>query len=80
MSNFIKWMSFNVALSYLLLLLTFTLGYWFGTKCVTGSEGCLTSYSGGTVYSAGNALLIIFSLVIPAVNLNQLIVSFEKIA
>lgn len=72
-------MAWSTGIAFGFLVISFTLGYWFGTKCVAGAEGCLTSTANQNTYSAGDALLIVFSLVMPSLNFNQIIISIEKL-
>ena len=63
----------------LVVYLAFTLSYWYGAECVFDSEKCPQSIS-TQPYTAGVVIKIFYALIIPAVSMNQLTPSFEKIA
>ena len=65
--------------SILALYLGFTLCYWYGSECVFNSSKCPQSISTGP-YTAGVVIKIFYALLLPALSLNQLTPSLEKIA
>ena len=52
---------------------------WYGGQCVFNNSACPQSIS-SRPYSSGDVLKIIFGLLVPAMSLNQLTPSQEKIA
>lgn len=70
-------MSLAEGFSLLCLLIAFTLTFWYGSECVQGTSNCP---SGAGRYTGGTVLTVFFSLIIPAVNLNQLAPSIKAVA
>jgi hypothetical protein len=62
----------------LLLYLGFTLGLWYGAECVLGTNLCPPSIS-TRPYNVSTILIIGCGLLFPALSLNQLAPSIEKI-
>lgn len=69
--------SVSEGVSLLCLLSIFTLTFWFGSQCNQNTHYC--PQEGDNSYSPGTVLIIFFSLVLPAVNLNQLAPSISLI-
>jgi len=65
---------------FLSMLFSYALGFWFGSECVEGTNSCPPSWNGGHVYSAGNVLVVFFSILMAGFNLSQLTPSIKKIA
>lgn len=65
-------------LSVLVVYFAFTLTYWYGAECVFNSSKCPQSIS-TQPYTAGVVMKIFYALIIPAISMNQLTPSFEKI-
>lgn len=61
------------------MLLSYSLGFWYGSKCVLGTRDCPPDVSKQT-YTAGNVLVVFFSVVMGGFNLSQLTPAFKKIA
>ena len=61
------------------MLSSYSLGFWYGSKCVTGGEGCTEEVS-GKIYSAGDVLVVFFSIVMAGFNLSQLTPALKKIS
>lgn len=61
------------------MLLSYSLGFWYGSKCVLGTRDCPPEISKQT-YTAGNVLVVFFSVVMGGFNLSQLTPAFKKIA
>jgi hypothetical protein len=59
--------------------LVFALAFWYGSECVFDTEKCPQSVS-SRPYSAGTIIKIFYSLLLPALSLNQLAPCLEKIA
>jgi ATP-binding cassette subfamily B (MDR/TAP) protein 1 len=62
------------------IILCFALTFWYGSECVKDSDICPAKFNQGSSLSAGDVLLIFYSLVLPAINLSQLTPSAQKIA
>lgn len=58
-------------------LFVFTLAYWYGSECVQSTSNC--PQNGNNPYTGGTILTIFFSMIIPAMNLNQLAPSIKVI-
>ena len=63
--------------SLLCLLSIFTLTFWFGSQCNQNTHFCPQKIENR--YTPGTILIIFFSLVLPAVSLNQLAPSITVI-
>jgi ATP-binding cassette subfamily B (MDR/TAP) protein 1 len=62
------------------ILASYSLGFWYGSECVQGTTGCPPSVNGGKVYTAGNVLIVFFSILMSGFNLSQLTPAIKKIA
>jgi ATP-binding cassette subfamily B (MDR/TAP) protein 1 len=65
---------------FLTMLWSYGLGFWFGSHCVEDTSSCPSSLNGGSAYSAGDVLVIFFSILMAGFNLSQLTPSIKKIA
>ena len=61
------------------MLSSYALGFWYGSNCVEGNSNCSSRVSGQN-YSAGDVLVIFFSILMAGFNLSQLTPSMKKIA
>lgn len=61
------------------MLLSYSLGFWYGSKCVLGTRDCPRDVARQT-YTAGDVLVVFFSVVMGGFNLSQLTPAFKKIA
>ena len=57
------------------MLASYALGFWFGSNCVEGSSVC-RSYK----YTAGDVLIVFFSILMAGFNFTQLTPAIKKIA
>lgn len=55
------------------------LGFWHGSECVFDTDKCPQSLSGKS-FTPGSIAKIMYSLLIPAISLNQLAPCLQKIA
>lgn len=62
------------------MLASYGLGFWYGSHCVEGSDSCPPRLNGGEKYTAGDVLIVFFSILMAGFNLSQLTPSLEKIA
>jgi hypothetical protein len=53
----------------------FALAFWYGSECVKGSNICPADPK----YTSGNILSILFCLLLPALNVQQLFPSIQSI-
>jgi len=58
------------------MLLSYSLGFWFGSHCVEVSSVC----NSGRKYTAGEVLIIFFSILMAGFNFSQLTPALKKIA
>lgn len=63
--------------SLFILLSIFTLSFWFGSQCNQNTHFCPQKLD--NKYTPGTVLIVFFSLVLPAVSLNQLAPSISVI-
>ena len=61
------------------MLASYALGFWFGSKCVEGSSSCLNGNAGDTKYTAGDVLIVFFSVLMAGFQLSQMSPAVEKI-
>ena len=61
------------------MLASYALGFWFGSNCVEGTDGCTPDIANQT-YTGGDVLVIFFSILMAGFNLSQLTPSMKKIA
>lgn len=67
----------GIAGIFFIMLATYSLGFWYGSRCVLGADNCS---AGGQVYSTGDVLVVFFSILMAGFNLGQLSPAFKKIA
>lgn len=60
------------------MFLLYSLGYWFGSHCVEGTDVCKQSISGGR-YTPGTAITVFFSVLVACFYLSQLSPALKKI-
>jgi len=72
----------KMAASYGLMMgsmfLLYSLGYWFGSNCVEGTNGCSPSVS-GKLYTPGDVITVFFALFVSCFYLGQLSPALKKI-
>lgn len=61
------------------ILASYSLGFWYGSLCVEGASGCSPDLNGGIKYSAGNVLVVFFSVLMGGFNLTQITPAMKKI-
>lgn len=62
------------------ILVSYALGFWYGSTCVEGTDSCPPHLNGGNKYTAGDVLTVFFSVLMGGFNLTQLTPAFKKIA
>lgn len=70
----------GIGATFCVMLFSYALGFWYGSICVEGGSGCSASINGGNLYTAGNVLIVFFSILMAGFNLSQLTPSLAKIA
>lgn len=60
-------------------MLSYSLGFWFGSDCIEGNSSCPSNIS-GKIYSPGDVTTVFFCILIASFNLSQLTPSFQKVA
>lgn len=58
---------------------SYALGFWYGSRCVINADNCHQSVS-RQIYTAGDVVVIFFSIVMGGFTLTQLTPSFKKIS
>jgi len=61
------------------MLASYSLGFWYGSKCILNTNDCPSDVSKQN-YTAGNVLVVFFSVVMAGFNLSQLTPAFRKIS
>ncbi len=59
--------------------LGFTLSFWYGSECVFGTQKCPADLN-RKAYASGIIIKIFYSLLLPAITLNQLTPCIQKIS
>jgi ATP-binding cassette, subfamily B (MDR/TAP), member 1 len=62
------------------MLCSYGLGFWFGSNCVEDTVHCPSKYNGGYKYSAGDVLVIFFSILMAGFNFTQLTPAVKKMS
>lgn len=62
------------------MLMSYSLGFWFGSNCVQDTERCPSRLNGGNAYTAGDVLIIFFSILMAGFNMTQLTPAIKKIS
>ena len=57
------------------ILASYALGFWFGSNCVEGNSSCQNH-----TYTAGDVMIVFFSVLMAGFNLSQLTPAIKKIA
>jgi ATP-binding cassette subfamily B (MDR/TAP) protein 1 len=57
-------------------LLSYALGFWYGSHCVESTSVC----NSGQIYTAGDVLIVFFSILMAGFNFSQLTPALQKIA
>jgi hypothetical protein len=53
---------------FAVMLLSYSLGFWYGSHCVEGTSVC----NSGQTYTAGDVLVVFFSILMAGFNFSQL--------
>jgi ABC-type multidrug transport system fused ATPase/permease subunit len=61
------------------MLASYSFGFWYGSKCILNTNDCPYEVSKQN-YTAGNVLVVFFSVVMAGFNLSQLTPAFRKIS
>lgn len=61
---------------YGVMLMSYALGFWYGSHCVEVTSVC----DSGQKYTAGDVLIVFFSILMAGFNFSQLTPSLKKIA
>jgi hypothetical protein len=69
----------GIGLLFFVMLASYSLGFWYGSHCVEGTSSCPPNISGQT-YTAGDVLVIFFSILMAGFNLSQVTPAMKKIA
>lgn len=77
--KFAVYSGLGIASFFFVMLSSYALGFWYGSRCVMGASNCPVSVTGG-LYTAGDVLVVFFSIVMGGMNLSQLTPAFKKIS
>ena len=69
----------GIATVFFINLASYSLGFWYGSRCVIGTDDCPKDVSDQT-YTAGDVLVVFFSIVMASFNLSQINPALKKIA
>jgi hypothetical protein len=61
------------------MLASYSFGFWYGSKCILNTNDCPSSVAKQT-YTAGDVLVVFFSVLMAGFNLSQLTPAFKKIS
>lgn len=62
------------------MLCSYGLGFWYGSHCVEDTSSCPSRYNNGNAYSAGDVLVIFFSILMAGFNFTQLTPAIKKMS
>lgn len=77
--KYIIYSSFGIALLMFVALSSYALGFWYGSRCILGTKDCPRNISRQD-YTAGDVLVVFFTVVMSGFNLSQLAPAFKKIS
>jgi ATP-binding cassette subfamily B (MDR/TAP) protein 1 len=69
----------GIAGIFFVMLASYSLGFWYGSRCVLNTKDCPESVS-KQQYTTGNVLVVFFSIIMGGFNLSQLTPAFKKIS
>ena len=61
------------------MLASYALGFWFGANCVEGTSSCLNDGPNDKKYTAGDVIIVFFSILMAGFNFTQLTPAIQKI-
>jgi len=61
---------------FCVMLMSYSLGFWYGSHCVEVDNVC----SSGQTYTAGDVLVVFFSILMAGFNFSQMTPALKKIA
>lgn len=73
-------MGVGIGAMFFSMLISYSLGFWFGSNCVEGNSSCPPEWNGGNKYTAGTVLVVFFSILMAGFNLSQMTPALQKIA
>ena len=73
-------MGIGLGVLFFAMLASYALGFWFGSHCVEGTSVCPPEWNKGNKYTAGDVLIVFFSILMAGFNLSQLAPSMKKIS
>lgn len=77
--KFVIFSSIAVASLFFCMLASYSFGFWYGSKCILNTNDCPSNVSKQD-YTAGDVLVVFFSVVMAGFNLSQLTPAFRKIS
>lgn len=66
-----------MGLMFFAMLASYALGFWFGSYCAQGTTRCLNE---GNAYSAGDVVVVFFTILIAGFNFTQLTPAIKKVS
>lgn len=76
--KYLAYSSIGFASLNFVMLLSYSLGFWYGSKCVLGTKDCPYDVS-KKVYTSGDVLVVFFSVVLGGFYLTQLTPALKKV-
>lgn len=77
--KFLLFSAFGIAGLFFCMLASYSFGFWYGSKCILNTKDCPSDVSKQD-YTAGDVLVVFFSVVMAGFNLSQLTPAFKKIS
>lgn len=69
-----------MGLLFFTMLSSYSLGFWYGSHCVEGTNVCPPRLNNGNVYTAGDVLIVFFTILMAGFNFTQLTPAVKKIS
>jgi ABC-type multidrug transport system fused ATPase/permease subunit len=69
----------GIAGIFFVMLASYSLGFWYGSRCILGQTDCPRSVSRQD-YTAGSVLTVFFSIIMGGFNVSQLTPAFKKVS
>lgn len=77
--KFALFSALGIAALFFCMLASYSFGFWYGSKCILNTNDCPESVS-KQKYTAGDVLVVFFSVLMAGFNLSQLTPAFKKIS
>ena len=70
----------GMGLLFFTMLTSYSLGFWFGSHCVEDTGVCPARLNNGNTYTAGDVIIVFFTILMAGFNFTQLTPAIKKVA